>query len=296
MDIKDYVRIIESAFPQFKINKVHTMQQGWDSFVVSVNETYVFRFPLRPLTEKCLDSEIKLLPELARVLPVPIPNFEYIWTGSKELPQMFVGYPMIQGVPLSIIPPFESTRKEEIAKLLGQTLTELHSYPTEKAVEAGLEPRNIQRWKEIHVEMLEKHRKISFPLMEPALQRKSMDIFEKYLENDEYFEFEPVLIHGDLAPDAHVLWEPEAEEITGIIDWGDIRIGDPALDFTGLLCDCGPEFTKMVLEYYKRPFGHTILERAAWYIKFSGFYHIEYGQIIGENSYIEEGLKLIREL
>ena len=131
--------------------------------------------------------------------------------------------------------------------------------------------------------------------MEIDVQKKSIEIFDEFLDNDDYFKFEPVVIHRDLAPDAHILWNPETEEITGIIDWGDIEIGDPALDFTGLFCDCGPEFTKMVLANYKNNQDPTILERAAWYMKLFGFYYIEYGQTIDDNSYIKEGLKLIRE-
>ena len=295
MDTEECARIIEKIFPQLKIEKVQPMQHGWDSFVVSVNDEYVFRFPLRPMVEKMLRREILLLPELAIELPVPIPNFKYIWQGSEEQQQMFVGYPMIQGIPLSKFPPFESTRKEEIAKLLGHTLSILHSYSLEKAVEAGQKPKNIEIWKESYREMLDKHKNKSFHLMGPDIQKKSVEIFDEVLENDDFFRFKLVLIHGELAPDAHILWNPETEEITGIIDWGDVRIGDPALDFTGLLCDCGPEFTKMVLANYENNKDPTMLDRAAWYMKLFGFYFIEYGQTIDDDSYIEEGLKLIKE-
>ena len=40
-------------------------------------------------------------------------------------------------------------------------------------------------------------------------------------------------------------------EISGIIDWGDTAIGDPAIDFTGLLASYGKDFVERVLSRYR---------------------------------------------
>ncbi len=40
------------------------------------------------------------------------------------------------------------------------------------------------------------------------------------------------LIHHDLAPE-HILVTPDGTRIAGVIDWGDLALGDPALDFAG---------------------------------------------------------------
>ena len=93
-----------------------------------------------------------------------------------------------------------------------------------------------------------------------------------------------------------MLWNPETEEITGIIDWGDIHVGDPALDFTGILYDCGMDFTKLVLGHYSRPVDPTFMFRVDWYGKLLGFHMIEYSQTAGKDWYIKEGLKHISEL
>ena len=47
---------------------------------------------------------------------------------------------------------------------------------------------------------------------------------------------EPTLIHGDLGAE-HVF--VEGGHITGVIDWGDAAIGDPALDHGRLMRDLG---------------------------------------------------------
>lgn len=299
MNIKDAKQAIENSFPDFEIHSIIANEiQGWDSFVAVVNDIYIFRFPTRARVIKQLGFEIKLLPQLAGKLPVSVPNLEYVWHGDKKQPQMFVGYTMIQGTVLSKKPPFEPARKKELAGILGQTLKELHTFPVEKALEADMKPTTAQSWREEYEGMLKRHEKNSFPLMEPELQDKCILLFDEFLENEEFFRFEPALHHGDLAPDDHIFWNPKTEEITGIIDWGDMRVGDPALDFTGILCDCGLEFTEMVLGEYSKdmPDDPTILERAAWYMKLFGFHNIEYGQLIKEDKWIEEGLEELRKI
>lgn len=52
------------------------------------------------------------------------------------------------------------------------------------------------------------------------------------------------LTHGELLPD-HVLWSPK--DGVGVIDFSDMTIGDPALDYAHL-ADIAPEFPEMVLE------------------------------------------------
>jgi len=44
--------------------------------------------------------------------------------------------------------------------------------------------------------------------------------------------FEPVLTHSDLGPE-HLLCRDG--RLVGVIDWGDARVGDPALDYSWLL-------------------------------------------------------------
>jgi len=43
----------------------------------------------------------------------------------------------------------------------------------------------------------------------------------------------PVLIHGDIAP-RNLLADPETGRLTGLVDWGDAALADPAMDFAKL--------------------------------------------------------------
>src|SRR6266566_401550 len=56
---------------------------------------------------------------------------------------------------------------------------------------------------------------------------------EDFLNDEAIFAFQPVLIHCDLACE-HIFCDPVHGVLTGVIDWGNATIGDPALDFVGL--------------------------------------------------------------
>jgi thiamine kinase-like enzyme len=72
-------------------------------------------------------------------------------------------------------------------------------------------------------------------------------------------EFEPKLIHGDLCP-PNILVENDV--ITGIIDWSDSGVLDPAIDIGYMFMYYGPAFTEKVLDAYG---DRSLLPRAALY-------------------------------
>lgn len=71
--------------------------------------------------------------------------------------------------------------------------------------------------------------------------------FEEYLNNKDNFDYTPKLIHADLSIN-HLLYNEENEEFIGIIDFGDMQIGDLDFEYIYLLDDCGIDFTKKVIK------------------------------------------------
>ncbi|MEK9178969.1 MAG: phosphotransferase, partial [Patescibacteria group bacterium] len=59
------------------------------------------------------------------------------------------------------------------------------------------------------------------------------------------------IIHADIAPE-HIIINPETHRLSGIIDFGDVEIGDPAYDFA-FLGRYGKEFLEKVYETYLPP-------------------------------------------
>jgi aminoglycoside phosphotransferase (APT) family kinase protein len=66
--------------------------------------------------------------------------------------------------------------------------------------------------------------------------------------------FEPVSVHADLSRE-HIL--AEHRTISGVIDFGDVNLGDADYDFLYLFLDCGWRFAEAVARRY----GHSNLEQ-----------------------------------
>lgn len=58
-------------------------------------------------------------------------------------------------------------------------------------------------------------------------------LFESFLADERAFAYEPVLKHGDFGP-SNILFERAAGQITGILDFGNSGLGDPAAFAAGM--------------------------------------------------------------
>jgi len=72
------------------------------------------------------------------------------------------------------------------------------------------------------------------------------------------------LVHGDLAGE-HILWDADRRQVN-IIDFSDRSIGDPALDFAGLLAN-GQQFAQRVVDQYRGLKDEGMLWRARLYFR-----------------------------
>src|SRR5690606_13803533 len=84
----------------------------------------------------------------------------------------------------------------------------------------------------------------------PAFLRARLETcFDRYLSGPIDAAYRPAILHADLSPE-HVRFDPDAAVLTGVIDWGDVRIGDPARDFIFLYEDWGTDFLGIALDAY----------------------------------------------
>jgi len=58
-----------------------------------------------------------------------------------------------------------------------------------------------------------------------------------------------------------VLVDPVSGLVTGLIDWGDAVLGDPALDLATVLADFGPHVCERVLAGYAVPLEEGLADR-----------------------------------
>jgi aminoglycoside phosphotransferase (APT) family kinase protein len=187
--------------------------EGWDSRAVLVDDRWVERTARRLGAEAGLRREARLLPWLAARLPLTVPEPAVV--GEAPL---VVRHALVPGTALH-------TPSSAQARALGEFLRALHDVPVEDAVAHGLpDPETTRGW-----------RRRSFGRFEVEVAPRVRDdrrlraALERLREGPA-----DAVVHGDLRPE-HVL--AVDGELTGVIDWGDARAGDPAKDLEWLLLD-----------------------------------------------------------
>ena len=248
--------------------KLQIVEDGWDSLVLELGGEWIVRVPRRENVRATLATEVRLLPELAPTLPVPVPRFELVSEGA-------VAYRKLPGKPI------DPTRTS-LGETVGLFLAALHAFPVERARELGVPSHDLD-WRD-------RYRRFAREVLDaagPVLGPEAETMVAKYLEDGANFTFAPALIHADLGP-AHLL--AERDELTGVIDWGDVRIGDPALDFAWLLQQ---PFAEAVLAAYG-DHDSRLPERALFYHRLGPWYELHYGLFFDRPEFVESGLAGVR--
>jgi aminoglycoside phosphotransferase (APT) family kinase protein len=217
-------RLIASQFPAIGLDSVSMLGSGWDNVAVLLNEEIVFRFPKKAAAVTLIETEARILPELAaHQLPLQIPVPEWIGEPSDAYPWPFIGYRRLPGR-LGCQARLSVAARKRNAPILGEFLACLHAVRANAMDLPGdvLNRRDFVQRMPLMVERLEvlrSHGMVASP--EPWLK-----LFGE-LEHIPPTSTD-VVVHGDLY--ARHLLVNDHDRLTGIIDWGDVHRGDPAMD------------------------------------------------------------------
>jgi aminoglycoside 2''-phosphotransferase len=74
----------------------------------------------------------------------------------------------------------------------------------------------------------------------------------------------PALLHSDLKPD-HVLYDSVTQRVTGVLDWGDVALGDPDFDLAVIGMFFDEEFLARLLGHLPARDPDTVLAKARFF-------------------------------
>ncbi len=234
------------------------IDEGWDYKVLIVDGTWVVRWPRHRLALEEIEQEVELLPVLGPLLPVEVPRFEYV---SRE--PWLVAYRLIRGEPL----------ENEDSAGVRAFLDALH------AVDLGAVPARRPDWLETYREQADEFRRLVLPLLDPDERARGEALLA---EVETLTGFRPAVTHSDVAAN-HLLVREGT--LVGVIDWGDARIGDPALDYAWLLHGPFPDWD--VEDELRR--------RAHFYYRLAPWFDVHYGAFTDRPQWVRTGLAGIRE-
>ena len=217
---------VSDSLPHLAGQPIEPLGDGWAFWAYRAGDR-VLRFPKDPEFTATLAVEAAVVRELAPTLPLPVSAIEVHKGGPNGLP--FTSHRLVPGVSVKDLP---GPLAPNAGTVLGRFLRAMHSFPLDRAVALGLQSvspddhrRGLQR------SLDEEIRRKVFPLVTPAAAAHVTATFEAFMANAANFAWQPVLSHQDI-DDWNTLADPETGELSGVVDWGDIAIGDPARDFT----------------------------------------------------------------
>ena len=290
---RDTVRhVVEAQFPHLAGAIVTHLGEGCDSTAFEVNGAWVFRFPKRADVEAQLLIEMRVLPVLGERLPIPIPRFSFHGQPTAAFPRHFGGYAKLAGVPGLQLGP-DWLPSPTAAPALGRFLSVLHAFPVQEAADLGVPDQGFETLiEEVRAEALG-----DFALVSSAAPDAPLDRWRTYLEAGLVDAKAPMrqgrrLVHNDLAAE-HILCDPVAGAVTGVIDWSDMAIGDAAADFAGVFHWGGEELVARVLSHYDGDVDDALLVRARFMAACRGVGDVRFGIETERREYIVAGIRAL---
>jgi aminoglycoside phosphotransferase (APT) family kinase protein len=235
------VRRLLTQFPELERRSLRRLAEGWDNSVWVVDERYAFRFPRRTIAVACLERELAVLPGLAPLLPLPIPRPQFVGRPDGDYEWPFFGCELIHGVEAGDAGLGDEARVQ-VGLELARFLRALHSIEPAEALPDDPNGRadTPRRAAMAREELAELER------LGVWRARRELDAVLAQAEGLPPPET-PVVAHGDLHF-RHLLVSEQAA--SGVIDWGDVCVADPAIDLPLLWSFVPPEGRAAFLEAY----------------------------------------------
>ena len=215
------VRRLIGQFPELPVRSLRLLAEGWDNAVWVANERYAFRFPRRRIAIPGVELELELLPKLAPLLPLPVPDPVFRGRPADGYPWPFFGSELLPGRE-TCDAELDDDARLEIALQLARFLRALHALDLDEPLPLDANARAdmtvrvpLAREQLAALERLGAWRA-------PPLVGRLLDTAERLAPTEL-----PAVVHGDLHF-RHVL--VEGRRVTGVIDWGDLCRSDPAID------------------------------------------------------------------
>ncbi|MFH8344360.1 macrolide 2'-phosphotransferase [Streptomyces sp. NPDC018045] len=232
-------------------------ESGWDFFVLHVTDAHgrqwILRRPRRPSSVAQLATEAAVLDLVRDRVGVRTPHWH---VNTTDL----VAYSRLPGAPAGAEDQRDLVYKWAIDPLaatgqylepLARALVAVHTTPPEllhrlpSATPDGLRAEVAARLARAEREL---------PLSAAGARR-----WHAWLDDDALWPDHLVLIHGDIHP-GHTLVEDSpatGPRLTGLLDWANATVGDPAADFMDMYYAGGTPVLDRLLAAYRSSGGHV---------------------------------------
>jgi aminoglycoside phosphotransferase (APT) family kinase protein len=260
MDAGALAARVRAAFPELAFEAAVLDEKGEDHHVLVLDGRFVFRFPRHANHPTGLALEMAVLRALRGRCALPMPDYRYVSPAGD-----FAGYELIEGVELTPgrFAGLSRVVQERVLEQLAGFLSAIHALAPDDIVADMGAAGDVWPRLRTPAEEAEDGRSRRLPPIAgayPALTPLVEDFYARFEQRE---AGAPRVLHSDVTSD-HLLLAPSADRLAGVIDFGDVELGDPTYDFAYLWSygDWAPLF---VFERYAlRDQDAGLLERSRW--------------------------------
>ena len=264
MTLSEATAALRGSWAYEPVRRLRLLGAGDSYWAFLLNETWVCRIPRTAAAGRSLRREAALLPWLAPQLPLPIPCPHR--TGRDAQGRLlFAASPFLPGPSLSPTRyrRLDAATRARCAAQLGRFLARLHAVNPAAAPAGGAG---------VPVFSLGALATYLWPRALRTLPPRAAGSEQQFLARvlgcrvEQYGPGDggPAnWLHGDLSH-GHVLFDPAAGAVSAVLDFGDLRRGEPAWDLVFLYRDYGPAFVADLLPAYAPPDPAALLRRLYW--------------------------------
>ncbi|MCB9068065.1 MAG: aminoglycoside phosphotransferase family protein [Calditrichae bacterium] len=252
-------KLIANQLPEFDAAQLEPAGEGDFCLAFRCSEK-IIRVARHAEAAAAIERETCVLRKIAAELPLPVPQLS-IYTPETCPP--FTMHNEIVGDVLTreIWERLPAVSQEKAVADLANFLKALHSIPVEIADDCELPQLDAVT---VAANLSAAAAKISH-LLDPQSRLLLAETLERWA-NPPNPEKRQSLIHCDIAP-GHLLFDPQSGHLTGVIDFGDIAIGNTARDFIYIYEDFGESILELVLNYYAgKNAPEMMTEIRKWYL------------------------------
>ncbi|MDO9397979.1 MAG: phosphotransferase [Herbiconiux sp.] len=232
----------------------------FDSAVVTLRsgDEYVVRVPVTAEAESEQSRDLvalnALTPGVRTRLPFHLPAF----VGQAPVGETrAIVYDAIQGRPATL---GDIGGADSASDSIGRAIAAVHSLPTSVVSDAGLASHTSSQVAATAKKVADRA---------AATGKVPNELLTRWaiaLEDSALWQFQPSVVNGALAPESFLLL---GDQVTGIVGWHELRVGDPALDLFWLNSASSASAADRVYDEYERaltrPADRQLRKRARLY-------------------------------
>ncbi|PCI92679.1 aminoglycoside phosphotransferase [Candidatus Aerophobetes bacterium] len=230
--------LVNTQFPEWKDLSIQPIaNSGWDNRTFHLGKEMLVRMPSAAEYATQVEKEHKWLPKLAQLLPLPIPEPLAMGEPTNDYPWKWSIYRFLDGETAASAHINDMT---EFAASLAKFLIALQHIDAQDLPKPG--PHNFYRGGMLTTYDTETRQAIS--ILERKIDaRSATDLWETALSTT--WKHPPVPIHGDISAGNFLIQEGQ---LSAVIDFGMLAIGDPACDLAIAWTLFDPESRKVFRE------------------------------------------------